>query len=151
MYYRDDDIHPLDENKLAIARYDTAHSRWVPVPSTCYPNENKVVARINHLSTFALIGLEPSWTYRDLRIYPNPFSPTKNPDGMIFENVTANTTISLYNVAGEMVRKLRDPAGSGLIRWDGRNESGNYVGSGVYIAYIVGDSCSVRAKLVVER
>jgi len=66
--------------------------------------------------------------------YPNPFNPTTR----IVFSVPAENHISLdiYNVRGEKVRTLIDnrySAGQYKAIWDGRNESGAPVPSGIYI------------------
>ena len=66
--------------------------------------------------------------------YPNPF----NPETTIRYDLAKGSEISLtiYNIAGEKVRTLVDnfqSAGSKSVVWDGRNDRGQIVSSGVYI------------------
>lgn len=52
---------------------------------------------------------------------------------------TVNTTVRIYNVAGDLVRELVDTATAGqynYFHWDGKNKSGSEVASGVYFATI---------------
>ena len=65
---------------------------------------------------------------------PNPFNPVtvikyQLPD-------PAEVTLAIYDVSGRQVRKLVDSqrmiAGAHGATWDGRDNSGNPVGSGVY-------------------
>ncbi|PIE75873.1 hypothetical protein CSA17_05195 [bacterium DOLJORAL78_65_58] len=65
--------------------------------------------------------------------FPNPFNPATK----IAFNMprTGHLTLKIYNVRGELVKTLIDeqrPAGAGHIMWDGTNEMGGPVSSGIY-------------------
>jgi predicted outer membrane repeat protein len=65
--------------------------------------------------------------------YPNPFNPTTT---IAFETARSGiVTLRVYDGAGKLVRTLVDghrPRGQGSETWDGRNNFGNRVASGVY-------------------
>ncbi len=66
--------------------------------------------------------------------YPNPF----NQGTVISYQLPAGTRVSviIYNILGQSVRRLFDgiqSEGSFQVRWDGRDDSGAVVASGVYI------------------
>lgn len=67
--------------------------------------------------------------------YPNPF----NPDTRILFNLAeaADVTLEVYNIRGQLVRKLIDNEhyGQGLHRifWNGKNDNGFDVAGGVYL------------------
>jgi flagellar hook assembly protein FlgD len=66
--------------------------------------------------------------------YPNPFNPTTQ----IAFSVPADNHIRLdiYNVRGERIRSLADSrysAGHYKVVWNGKNDTGNPVPSGIYI------------------
>ncbi|HCV42924.1 MAG TPA: hypothetical protein DGH68_05535 [Bacteroidetes bacterium] len=65
--------------------------------------------------------------------YPNPF----NPQTTISYSLPANSQVSLkiFSVTGQLVRTLQNgenSAGKHVVQWDGLNDRGNSVGSGVY-------------------
>jgi flagellar hook assembly protein FlgD len=65
--------------------------------------------------------------------YPNPF----NPETIIKYQLPkqAAVSIKIFNILGQKVRTLVDnvqPAGTYSIRWDGANDRGARVPSGVY-------------------
>lgn len=66
---------------------------------------------------------------------PNPFNPTTS---IGFElPKTGRATIRVYSVHGALIRTLVDgalPAGQYRATWDGRDEQGRAVGSGLYLA-----------------
>ena len=66
--------------------------------------------------------------------YPNPF----NPSTTIGYHIPAHSTVRLvvYNILGKRVRTLvkeDKPAGFHSILWDGEDDSGNRVNSGIYV------------------
>ncbi len=70
--------------------------------------------------------------------YPNPF----NPETVIKYQlpVASKLTIKIYNILGNEIRTLVDgkqPAGSHSAIWDGRNNSGKSVSSGIYFYRII--------------
>jgi hypothetical protein len=70
--------------------------------------------------------------------YPNPFNPSTTIQFDLIED--ADVRLSIYNILGEEVRILvnkRETAGHNYVQWDGRDDSGTLVGSGVYIYRIV--------------
>ncbi|MCD4698757.1 MAG: T9SS type A sorting domain-containing protein, partial [Bacteroidales bacterium] len=65
--------------------------------------------------------------------YPNPFHSHTWINYSIPE--LSNVALHIYNVRGELVRTLQNgqqPAGKHSIEWNGLNDSGNPVGSGIY-------------------
>ena len=92
------------------------------------------------------------YEYRLSQNYPNPF----NSDTKIRYQLPENTHIKLeiYNLLGQKIRTLineQKPAGSHTVRWDGRDDSGTAVSSGVYLYTLsAGRFCGTR-KMVVMR
>lgn len=149
--YRDDDVAGFDETKLVLSRYDETYLKWITLPSTAYPDQNKVVGRTNHLSRFAVVQLVPTSDLNTMKVYPNPFNPNRHTQGLTIENITAQATIKIYTIAGELVREIEETDGDGISTWDGRNDAGNDVASGVYIGFIEGPSDTKKVKIAVER
>jgi len=56
--------------------------------------------------------------------------------------------IRVYDAMGREVRRLDLPTGLQQIGWDGRDNAGTQVGSGVYYAHYAGDAGSATTKLV---
>jgi hypothetical protein len=64
------------------------------------------------------------------------------------------TTLTIYDVAGRVVRKLLDdevPSGRHEVVWDGRNESGRRVASGCYLYALSAGAERRTGQLVVVR
>jgi flagellar hook assembly protein FlgD len=91
------------------------------------------------------------------KVYPNPWIPESKDGsqgtlagGITFDGLPNDGgEIDIYSIFGEVVRKLRWNYGSTL-NWDGKNDQGEYVASGVYIWTIKG-SISKNTKIVVIR
>ncbi|HVO73610.1 MAG TPA: DUF3160 domain-containing protein, partial [Ignavibacteriaceae bacterium] len=69
--------------------------------------------------------------------YPNPFNPSTIISFSIpYDLNNSRTELIIYNIQGEAVKRLFDetlPSGNYLTRWDGTNDSGSLVSSGIYI------------------
>jgi flagellar hook assembly protein FlgD len=81
---------------------------------------------------------------------PNPFNPTTTIAYDVPANGT-NVTIRVYDVSGRLVRTLVDgqrAAGTHAATWDGRNEAGETVSSGVYFYRMVAGSFSEARRMV---
>jgi len=107
------------------------------------PVGNGLATRVNVmreiLAFFQVDG--SSWAPTDVpvsdkffaRNFPNPFNPTTRIE---FNMPQANhLDLKIYNVRGELVKTLIDeirPAGAGFVIWDGTNDQGFGVSSGVY-------------------
>ncbi len=77
--------------------------------------------------------------------YPNPFNPTTN---ITYTVPTGDVTMEIYNVLGQKVRTLVNKslaAGTYNEVWDGTNEAGNLVASGVYL-YKLKSEAGIKVK-----
>ena len=86
-------------------------------------------------------GLEPS--------FPNPFNPTTTIRFSLAES--GHAALRVYDVSGRLVRILIDevlPRGNHEMRWDGRNERGEGMASGVYFYRIVVPGFANKQKMV---
>jgi len=88
--------------------------------------------------------------------YPNPFNPTTSiPFSLKVQGSTFKgplpTTLIIYNIRGEKVRTLLDEnrlPGNYKVIWDGKDEAGKKVASGVYFYRLkVGDN-SISKRMV---
>jgi len=81
--------------------------------------------------------------------YPNPF----NPETTIEYTVSSaqRMTLEIFNTLGQRVDVLVDDyvnAGSHSVRWDGSDESGNKVASGVYFYRLSGENFETTRKML---
>jgi flagellar hook assembly protein FlgD len=98
-------------------------------------------------------------TYHLYQNYPNPFNPTtKIPftvrGSWFVVHSPIPVTLKIYNILGEKVRTLVDEpkeAGRYEAVWDGRDEDGNPVASGIYFYQLrTGDYCQTNKMILVK-
>ncbi|MBI4777662.1 T9SS type A sorting domain-containing protein [Candidatus Desantisbacteria bacterium] len=117
---------------LKIFKLNEASNRWnmladsYPVTAKC-----EVWANIYEFGIYAIIPYEQANSLADVTVYPNPFYPNMNQVCTFSPSPTGRFTISIYNSAGEQVRILRQ-----CNVWDGNNELGEPVASGIYFYLI---------------
>ena len=78
-------------------------------------------------------GVAPVYTTQLIGNYPNPFNPETNIRFSLKD--AAPVSIEIYNVKGQMVRKLVNEvkaAGDHVAVWNGTDNNGRAVSSGVY-------------------
>jgi len=136
---RDADIQSLEFNPL-----DVNHDGIVDILDTVTSKENAQAAPFS--GKFAL-GQN----------YPNPF----NPETWIPYQLAhpSDVTVKIYKATGEMIRILNagyKQAGvytdrSNSAYWDGRDDSGQKVSSGVYFYTIKADNFSATRKMLVSK
>ncbi len=105
---------------------DLVLTQEVEITAELYARPPAVVAEDRHGDVFPRHALYPN--------HPNPF----HADTRIAFDLTHECAVELaiFNVAGQRVRTLVDgfqTAGRHTSRWDGRDDNGNVVGSGVYL------------------
>jgi hypothetical protein len=105
-------------------------------------------------------GVNPNYTgdevpkvYSLAQNFPNPFNPSTRIQFAL--PTKGHVSLKIYNVAGQLVKTLQDgvmDAGSHEISWDGSNNLGANVASGVYFYKInAGDNYENMKKMVLLR
>jgi len=138
-----------DGKWLASGSVDGTVLLWrvnMPSPYVAIETERKMCITLSGLKRTLLL---PS--------FPNPSNPETWIPYQLAEDATV--TIQIYNVQGQLVRNLglgQKPAGAYLTRataayWDGKNDSGELVASGVYLYQIRAGNFAVTRKMLVVR
>jgi predicted outer membrane repeat protein len=82
-------------------------------------------------------------------IYPNPFNPSVT---ITFElDAETSVEVAVYDVRGSLVRRLvsgRRAAGPHRLKWDGTNDRGGRVASGVYLVQLRSQTRVDQKKIV---
>lgn len=95
-------------------------------------------------------SLEISRVVTDLSevvVYPNPWT-SKN-RLLRFGNLPKEAEVFIFTANGSFVRSMKNDTPFGALSWDGRNESGRRVASGVYIYMIRLDGVERKGKLMI--
>ena len=87
--------------------------------------------------------------------YPNPFNPETWIPYQLAES--ADVTLTIYDMNGQLIRRLalgHQPAGmyqnrSRAVYWDGRNQLGESVASGLYFYTLTADEFSATRKMLI--
>jgi hypothetical protein len=83
--------------------------------------------------------------------YPNPFNPAVNLSFTLPEAM--NYSMNIYNVAGQLVRSYESVGSAGLnvVTWDGKDNAGVEVSSGVYFYKLMAAGFSATEKMVMMK
>lgn len=117
----------------SAADYDVTAA---PTPSDCVPGPTSIT---------------PQLPVARLTSFPNPFSEWTQIDISLTEAVTVE--VAVYAVDGSRIRALGKralPAGNTSVTWDGTDDAGNRVPSGVYLVRVDGRASAV-ARVVTLR
>ena len=91
--------------------------------------------------------------------YPNPFTPlSANPDfnqivfpARTIEDASGEFTVFIYDIDGMLVKTLAALPGETELTWDGRDDAGEVVESGVYVYQLqVGESFNTGTLIVAK-
>jgi hypothetical protein len=107
---------------------------------------------LNNLSPTTAIetnsGNDVPTTFRLLGNYPNPFNPETT---IAFEMpAPANISLRIYNLRGQQIRNLFEgkiDAGRHQLVWDGTNDLGDKVASGIYLYVLKAGAIAISKKL----
>lgn len=84
--------------------------------------------------------------------YPNPFNPSTDIQFNLSE--PQNVVIEIYNIKGEMVKRLVDKqmeAASHSVTWDGKDSFGEDVSSGIYFYKMQAGTYGVTKKMILVK
>ncbi len=128
------DMH-IDTHTMYAGTYGCSMYRIDELPqlSVDTPDETVKLARLNQNS-------------------PNPFSLTGGSQGTLISfsiPKASNVELTLYNIRGQKIRKLKSDRLSGgehTVQWDGMDESGKAVATGVYLYRLNLDGRNVAVR-----
>lgn len=76
-------------------------------------------------------SVKPLDNFNELFIYPNPFIIGEN-NIITIDGLIANTSIKIIDISGNLIKNIKTPGGR-IATWDGKDNNGNYVASGIYL------------------
>ena len=141
-----DSDNPIDNRSM----YYLTSSGWVAIPGidimvTAYVSDLPVGLREEQEEGFPL-------TFDLKQNYPNPFNPSTVITYQIPQNEAV--TLEIYNALGQKVRTLvneMQETGQYEILWDGKNQEGHTLSSGVYLYRIVAGNYVKVMKMMIIR
>jgi len=100
-------------------------------------------------------GQDPPARFSLAGNYPNPFNPVTRVQYTVHsKQIPLHTTLKIYNIRGQLVRTLVDEpreTGTYEVSWDGRDEDGNEVASGVYLYRLQAGDFNQAKKMVLMK
>ncbi|MDD2597291.1 MAG: FlgD immunoglobulin-like domain containing protein, partial [Candidatus Cloacimonetes bacterium] len=85
--------------------------------------------------------------------YPNPFNPNTQINFTV-KDAGQKVKLRIYNTKGQLVRTLLSGAVKGhhqSLNWDGKNDSGESVSSGIYLYSLEGEDFSITRKMLLNK
>lgn len=150
---------PLPASALRMFTLNTTVNRWEELPTFLDPTNKRAVGVTPHFSVFALFAPTTIGTsLSGVRAYPVPWKPGSggafDGPGIVFDRLPTEGSVVILSGSGEKVGGFSFyGANAGRAVWDGRNEGGRRVASGVYYARVRSalDDATVLIKLAIER
>ena len=81
-------------------------------------------------------------SYDKIKIFPSPFKLNKH-EFLIVDGLPFNSSMKILTLDGMVIRDVKSsglPVDGDQLKWDGKNDSGEYVASGVYLLSIIGSN-----------
>ena len=147
----------FQESALTINYWNSATSAWQTLASVVDTVNQVVSAQTSHFSLYQLmvgsgtvkgIVSAAAGTVADVQIACNPIRPNCAP--MRFQNLPAGARLRVYTLSGVLIKDFSTDA-NGLASWDGTNQNGASVATGIYMIYAQGAGTSKTFKVAVQR
>jgi hypothetical protein len=152
----------LDELDVRLFRWDYSSEQWILMGGTVDTVINKVSAVIDSSGTYAAYltdiatGIEDQGDIDQLpekygldQNIPNPFNPRTTINFQL--PTSADVRLDIYNILGQSVKSLVQrelPAGEHQVRWNGTDENGVRVASGIYFYRLQADEFVQTRKML---
>jgi hypothetical protein len=107
-----------------------------------------------HVTNSVEVSIDPPTQFNLSQNYPNPFTAGENTDLNFTIPANAPTSLVIYNQLGEVVKTLATgdfDQGSHSYSWNGKDEAGNVVPTGSYIAKLTSGEHNTSVKLTVVK
>jgi hypothetical protein len=142
---------PLKAQDLVIYELDEKTGVWSKMPNAQLDESRHVVSvPLRHNGTYGL-GSTPNFDLTSAHPYPVPYRATRDVHGISFTGLSSYGTIKIYTLDGRLVKTIRFD-GESSVAWDPvQSDSGETVGSDVYLYMIENDQQRIVGKLMVIR
>ncbi len=104
------------------------------------------------LTSFQTPFTKPKEAFDELFIYPNPYVVTDGSNFLTIDGLVRDSEIKIITIDGKLVAEFSSPGGRTAF-WDGRDDNGNLINSGIYIVVAIdsGGNNTITGKVAVFR
>ncbi len=125
-------------DNFSLTHYTIQNSPLVSNVISCFAFNGTTgeiyIGTTNGLSVYRSQFTAPRADLTQLKGYPNPFILDGSGGTFTVTNLTRAAQVKIFSEIGELVRSFsQEDIPGGFAVWDGKNEDGNYVGSGIYL------------------
>jgi hypothetical protein len=153
---RGENVLPAGEGTLVILRVRGEDLSSIKVKEAIVVDRDAVPLRVELSGELKVKGDEKSESKPEhfslFQNYPNPFNPQTSIKYALPQD--AQVKLVIYNVLGQKVKALVDEpqaAGYKIIWWDGKDERGDQVASGIYFYRLEADKFSEVKKMMLVK
>ena len=102
------------------------------------------------LTSFKTPAIQPQESFTKLFVYPSPFVLGNSTNQLTIDGLVSNCNIKIISINGKLIKEFSSPGGR-VAYWDGTDNSGNRVSSGVYlvVAYTQDGNSVFTGKIAV--
>lgn len=133
-------VHPMDDARTVTLPYDLSAVATAPGYPTP-PDRSAAAALLDDILQYfgsTICAVDPvTPAVAAVRCYPNPFNPSTTVHLDLARDAAVTATV--YDVRGRQVRRLVDErlaAGRHALEWNGQDQQGRQVSSGVYFVEV---------------
>jgi len=124
-------------------------ANYTAAVSAIYTSGESELVEVNFTADLTSSDLVDVPNIRNLNNYPNPFNPTTNIKFSL--NESSHVTLDIFNEKGQKIVTLLNEtksANTHIVNWNGTDESGKAVASGIYL-YKIKTNCYHETKKMV--
>ncbi len=143
------------DGSALLAAYNTLNSPLLSDQITSIaiaPNTGTVYVGTNEgLTSFQTSAIKPQASFTSLLMYPSPFVlKNGSTNKLTIDGLIRDSKIKILSVTGKLVKEFDSPGGR-VAFWDGTDQNGNLVNSGVYfvVAYDMSGNNVYTGKIAV--
>jgi len=141
-------IEPLPAAPLLVGPLGSPNCLVLNNPNGC--TVNPTLLQAGYQLPFPIVGTDSpaGFLLTKLEAHPNPFNPSTSIQFVLTRD--AHTLVEIYDLRGQRVRVLVNqvlPAGAQKLTWNGRDDGGSTVSSGVYLVRVQSENQQRSLKI----
>ena len=148
-------LNGADPRSLRLAYWNATSNSWQLLASSVDSTRRQVSAQTLHFSLYAVVESDddrdrppPAAPPAAVQIACNPIKPNCQP--LRFQGLPPNARLRVHTIMGALVKDT-SADGLGQAAWDGTNQGGARVASGVYVVFVQGGGTTKTFKVMVLR